>query len=52
MKQSMPFSVGANGFPTLMLVDNTGTVTAVNRCRSKVSKVFQKGNSKVERGES
>ena len=26
MKQSMPFSVGANGFPTLMLVDNTGTV--------------------------
>jgi hypothetical protein len=52
VKQSMPFSVGANGFPTLMLVDNTGTVTAVNRRRSKVSKVFQKGNSKVERGES
>ena len=52
VKQSMPFSVGANGFPTLMLVDNTCTVTAVNRCRSKVSKVFQKGNSKVERGES
>jgi hypothetical protein len=26
VRQSMPFSVGANGFPTLMLVDNTGTV--------------------------
>jgi Redoxin len=26
VKQTMPFSVGANGFPTLMLVDNTGTV--------------------------
>jgi len=26
VKQSMPFSVGANGFPTLMLIDNTGTV--------------------------
>jgi hypothetical protein len=26
VKQSMPFSVGANGFPTLMLVDKTGTV--------------------------
>jgi thioredoxin-related protein len=26
VRQSMPFSVGASGFPTLMLVDNTGTV--------------------------
>ncbi len=26
VRQSMPFSVGATGFPTLMLVDNTGTV--------------------------
>jgi hypothetical protein len=26
VKQSMPFSVGASGFPTLMLIDNTGTI--------------------------
>jgi len=26
VRQSMPFSVGASGFPTLMVVDNSGTV--------------------------
>jgi hypothetical protein len=26
VKQSMPFAVGASGFPTLLLVNNTGTV--------------------------